>query len=166
MRCDPGPCGIIGCMPPQPARWTAHHASSWLRLTVLGPLLAGALAVACGESPPAFREVSLEDARRLIASGEVTVVDRLADESTPVPGLPGGLRWQEEPGGSSLPPGLPDGAVLIVGASTDLGYASAAALARAGRRPVYLFITRTTRERNALVAVVLHSREVSDGRDS
>ncbi|MEE2703032.1 MAG: hypothetical protein VX614_03315 [Myxococcota bacterium] len=124
------------------------------------------LATSCAESPSSFREISLDEARRMIADGDVTVVDALAEGLEPEPVLAGGLRWKAAPTAPELPPGLPGGAVLIVGSSPELGYGSAAALARAGHRPVYVFITRSRQERNALVAVALRSRETSDGRDS
>ncbi|NRA01072.1 MAG: hypothetical protein HRU00_00575 [Myxococcales bacterium] len=153
-------------MRPQAVSVVARPASSLIRSTFGGSLLAAMLALGCAESPSSFREVSLEDARRLIAAGDVTIVDALAEDSEPAPALAGGLRWKVAPTAPNLPPGLPDGAVLIIGSSPGLGYGSAAALARTGRRPVYVFITRSRRERNALVAVALRSREASDGRDS
>ena len=153
-------------MRPQAVSVVARPASSRIRPGLLGSLLAAMLAIGCADAPRSFSEVSLEDARRMIADTGVTVVDALAEDLEPATALAGGLQWKTAPTAADPPPGLPDGPVLIVGSSSELGYASAAAIARVGGRPVYVFITRSRQERNALVAVALRSREASDGRDS
>ena len=55
---------------------------------------------------------------------------------------------------------------LLVASSSELGFRSAAALARARNRSIYLFISEAAEERSTLVALRKRREEFPSGRDS
>lgn len=127
--------------------------------------IAAALLVACG-APSAFRVVSLETARTLVRQGDTAVLDTLGEGERATGLPPGGVRWRVPPGATPELPELPPTGVLVVASEAPLAYRSAAALVRAGHRPVYVFVTASADERRSLYALEPFAEETQHGRDS
>ncbi|MEE9281429.1 MAG: hypothetical protein V3V67_14745 [Myxococcota bacterium] len=139
-------------------RWGA----GWL-LVLLPVLLPG---WACSPFALSFEEVPVETARRLLRDPRVALIDAVADEKGQPGALPGGFRWTLGERAEPAPRGLPSGAVLVIASDRRIGQRSAAALARAGNRPVYLFIPRNAQERTSLYALALQTEETIRDEDS
>ncbi len=122
----------------------------------LGPLaraLGLCLALAC-ELPISFEIITLERVRAVLVDPAITLVDVVDDGVDPPGALPGGLRWRVSPGDLELPARLShEGGVLVIGSDLGVAQRSAAALARAGNHPVYVFIPRDAAERSTLYAL-------------
>ena len=136
-------------------------------LRALPGLLVGlALALGC-HAPVSFEMISLERARALVESHDLTLLDVVSDGAKPPVRLPGGVRWRVSSGDLALPRSVSEGGgVLIVGSDQHVAHRSAAALARAGNHPVYVFIPRDAEERSSLYAVALQTEEIPRGEDS
>ena len=123
-----------------------------LRRTLLLPLL---LALSgffgCAPRPPEFREVGLEEARTLVQAERLTVVEAFADP-----------RKQAADGAAIQP----DAGVLVFGLDAKAARARAAIFARAGHRPVLVFIPRNADERGRFYAVASRRQEDRRGKDS
>lgn len=124
------------------------------------------LLAACADSPASFDRIELSQARELVRSGAVLVIDAVAAEDARQPAPPNGMLW--ELSGEATPelPELPEGAVLIVAASESTGFRGAAALARVRNAPIYLVITGSAEERGRLYALEPSEEEIPRGRDS
>ena len=138
--------------------WSSIRSLALAALAALGSL-------AC-EPPPSFAEVELDDARRLLREPDVAVVDAVGGARHSLRVLPGAVRWTLTQSPATPPDEIPSGPVLVVGASRPVGHRSAAALARAGNHPVYMFIPRDADERSSLYALALQSEETTRGEDS
>lgn len=123
--------------------------------------------LACVDAPRSFELVSIEAARELVEAGRVPVVDAfVADQGIPER-VPGGLRWPLRADRPLTPPALPAGEVLVIASGQGVAYRSAAALARQGNHPVYVFIPENAAERRTLVALRSQpEEEIQRGRDS
>jgi len=138
-----------------------------------------ALAAACGRMGPAsFEVVELDTASALVVGGEIDLLLAVGDPAHEVVLAPSWApsetdRLAATDSGSRSAASRHDGAshggaraVLVVAARSELGYRSAAEVARSGRRPVLLVIASREADRQALVALA-HSTEVTaDGQDS
>ena len=132
-----------------------------------GLALAALWMLACSGAPPWFELVSLEQARELLGDPAIALVDVVADGTGQPGALPGGVRWKLGKARPMPPEEVPpDIGVLVVGSERSLGLRSAAALARAGNRPVYVFIPGDADERSSLYALALETKEESIGQDS
>jgi hypothetical protein len=128
-------------------------------------LLLAALLAGCGDRPRSFREAGLPETERLLRDPSIRVVEALEGPARGF-GTARGLRWRLDvppPGGQ---PQVADGPVLVLGSSRDAGHRSAAALARAGHRPVWVFVPQTEEERAALAAPALEAKEKTRGEGS
>jgi hypothetical protein len=120
----------------------------------------------CLEPPAAFEPVSLEQARALLAGGEVVLVDAVGSaDSDPGP-LPGGVRWQVERDQPVVAPDLPEGNLLLVGSSKEVGYSCAAVLAGARGGSVFVFIPSDAEQRRSLYVSPTDTEETRRGADS
>ena len=118
-----------------------------LRHALLLPLLTALFG--CAPPPPEFREVGLEEARSLVQSERLIVVEALADAR------------------DRQPADAPEGAgVLVFGLDARAARARAATFARAGNRPVLVFIPRDADERGRFYAVASQRQEDRRGKDS
>ena len=155
--------------------------SSLPRLAVL--LGACATAFACGPIEPAsFRVVEVAAARAMVARGEVDVVMSgllgLNDASPGEPDAGGAAAPRAGARGVAPVPETDDSGprtsipepterpILVVAARPELGYRSAAAVARSGRSPVLLVIASREADRRALVARAHLTEVTADGQDS
>ncbi len=122
---------------------------------------------ACLAPPPSFHLVSLEDARALIASGEVILVEALAPGEPAGPRPRDGVLWHLPAERPAELPNLPGQRPLLVVASSEaLGFRAAARLAEHGNRPVRVLITRSAEDRGTLYALDPQAEEIQRGRDS
>lgn len=131
--------------------------------------LVAALAIvagACVDPPPSFRLVGLDEARELIGSGHVELVEAFSAEDRSHSVIPGGIRWRLSPGSPAEPPEIPAGPVLVVADRPPLGFRAAAALARTRNGEVYVIITDSAEERGTLYALEPQQEEIPRGRDS
>ncbi len=125
------------------------------------------MVLGCPGAPPWFEEVGLERASSLLTDPGIALVDAVSDENGQPGPLPGGVRWKLGPAPALRPEAVPAaGGVLVVGSEARVAYRSAAALARAGNQPVYVFIPMNADERSRLYASALASEEVPRGEDS
>ncbi len=125
------------------------------------------LAGACLEPPPSFHLVSLEDARALLSSGEVILVEALAPGEAAGPRPRDGVLWQIPAERPAELPRLPgERPVLVVASSEALGFRAAARLAERGNQPVRVLITRSAEDRGTLYALDPQAEEIPRGRDS
>ncbi|MCP4003547.1 MAG: hypothetical protein GY725_05075 [bacterium] len=130
-------------------------------------VLAMALGFACSGSPPWFEVVSLEQASQMLGDPKIALVDAVSDGDDQPGPLPGGVRWKLSSSPAQPPENVPQLAgVLIVGSEKRIAYRSAAALARAGNQPIYVFIPSDADERSRLYASALQSEEGPRGNDS
>ncbi|MBM4335773.1 MAG: hypothetical protein FJ108_07665 [Deltaproteobacteria bacterium] len=106
---------------------------------------------ACPAPPVSFRVVDLDEAKRLVETREVVLVEA-PELATSAPSV-----------GEPTPPGA---AVLVFGVSEAATRARAAALARAGNRPVLVFVPRDADERGRFYAVASPAKEDPRGEDS
>ncbi len=138
------------------------------RLVARIALVSAALwTLGCPGAPPRFEEISLDQARELLSTPEVSLVDAVSDQTGQPGPLPGGVRWKLGADPPERPEALANqGAVLVVGSAPRIAYRSAAALARAGNRPVYVFIPMNAEERSTLYSFALEIEEVPSGEDS
>jgi len=121
-----------------------------LRRTLLLPLLLASSGLfGCAPRPPEFREVGLEEARALVQAERLTVVE--ADPR------------KQDKDGASLEPA---GGVLVFGLDAKAARARAAIFARAGHRPVLVFIPKDADERGRFYAVASRRQEDRRGKDS
>ncbi len=131
----------------------------------LAALLAAAALAACGEGPRSFREVPLAEASELLRDASVHVV-----EATDGPGRGfgtlRGVRWRLDATTADAQPEIADGPVLVLASSSRSAHRSAAALARAGHQPVWIFVPETDEERAALAASPLEAKESTRGEGS
>lgn len=128
-------------------------------------LLLVALLAGCGEGPRSFREATSSETSQLLRDPSVRVVEAIDGPGRGF-GTARGLRWRldvEPPGGQPL---VADGPVLVLGSSEVAAHRSAAALARAGHRPVWVFVPQTEEERAALAAPALEAKEKTRGEGS
>ncbi len=123
-------------------------------------------ALACSPLPVSFEEVPLEVAHRLLRDPHVTVIEAIAESSGVEQLLPGGFRWHLGKGVASPPGNLPSGRTLIIADDERIAHRSAAALARAGNQPVFVFIPTNAEERSSLYALALQIEETIRGEDS
>ena len=134
-----------------------------LTLLLCCTLLAGA----CFAPPPSFHLVSLEDARALLASGEVILVEALAPGEPAGPRPRDGVLWQIPAARPAELPDLPgQRPVLVVASSEALGFRAAARLAEHGNQPVRVLITHSAEDRGTLYALDPQAEEIPRGRDS
>ena len=136
-----------------------------LQATLQGLALLG-LAGGCRTQPPhSFQVVDVSEAQRLIGTGETSVIEAL--EQHEISELPRGaaIRWPVDASTSPATPEVPAKPALIVAPSRELGYRSAAALARIGNVQVVLVIADSAEKRRALWAQIT-AREVASERDS
>lgn len=124
------------------------------------------LTLACSPLPPSFEEVSLAAARELLGDPQISLIDVLARENAEGDALPGGFRWDLGQDAAPDPRGLPAGAVLVIASNRPTAHRSAAALARAGNHPVFVFIPRNAEERSSLYALALQTEERIRGENS
>ena len=121
-----------------------------LRRTLVLPLLLALSGLfGCAPRPPEFREVGLEEARALVQAERLTVVE--ADPR------------RQAPDGSAVEP---EGGVLVFGLDARAARARAANFARAGHRPVLVFIPKNADERGRFYAVASRRQEDRRGKDS
>ena len=106
---------------------------------------------ACPAPPVSFRIVDLAEAKRLVETREVVLVE--ASE----------LATSPPAAGEPTPAGA---AVLVFGVSESATRARAAALARAGNHPVLVFVPRDADERGRFYAVASPAKEDPRGEDS
>ena len=123
-------------------------------------------ALACSPLPASFEEVPLEVARRLLRDPGVTLIEAVADSRDAHEALPGGFRWRLGDGFASPKHDLPSGSALVIAETQRIAHRSAAALARAGNQPVYVFIPTNAEERSSLYALALQIEETIRGEDS
>ena len=123
-------------------------------------------ALACSPLSVSFEEVPLERARRLLRDPRVTLIEAVDASSGPQKALPGGFRWHLGEGLASPPRDLPSGHTLVIAENERIAHRCAAALARAGNQPVYVFILTNAAERSSLYALALQIEETSRGEDS
>jgi hypothetical protein len=128
-------------------------------------LLLVALLAGCGESPRSFREATLPETERLLRDPSVRVVEAIERPGRGF-GTARGLRWRLDVAPPAGQPEVADGPVLVLGTSRDAGHRSAAALARSGHRPVWVFVPETDQERAALTAAPLEAKEKTRGEGS
>jgi hypothetical protein len=122
-----------------------------LRRTLLLALLVSLPGLfGCAPRPPEFREVGLEEARTVVQAQRLTVVEAFADPHK-----------QEQDR-----PVEPDGGVLVFGLDAKAARARAATFARAGHRPVLVFIPKNADERGRFYAVASRRQEDRRGKDS
>jgi len=120
-----------------------------VRVSVTWLVSVASLFLACAQPPPEFRVVSLDEARRLVESEHLKVVEAFADAR------------------ATVPPAVPSGSgVLVFGLDARAARARAATFARAGNRPVVVFIPRDADERGRFYAVASQKQEVRHGKDS
>ncbi len=137
------------------------------RLLSPGAVAAGLLLLLSCHPPISFEVISLERARSLVANSRITLLDVVSDKADQPGPLPGGVRWRLSTGEIALPDAVSDGSgVLVVGSSSQVAHRSAAALARAGNHPVFVFIPRDADERSRLYAVARKTEEAPRGEDS
>ena len=120
-----------------------------VRVPVTWLVSVASLLLACAPRPAEFRVVSLDEARRLVESEHLSVVEALADAHAVPP--------------AAVPSG---GGVLVFGLDARAARARAATFARAGNRPVVVFIPRDADERGRFYAVASQRQEVRHGKDS
>jgi hypothetical protein len=132
----------------QPRRRSDTLSRMALRVPVTWLVSVAAAVLAC--SPPAeFRVVSLDEARRLVEKERLAVVEVFVDARGQTPTL------------------VPAGAgVLVFGLDAKAARARAAIFARAGNRPVLVFIPRDADERGRFYAVASRKQEERRGKDS
>ncbi len=123
-------------------------------------------ALACSPLPISFEEVPLEVAQRLMRDPRVTLIEAIEDSSSPQQALPGGFRWRLGNEHASPPGDLPSGRTLVIADDERIAHRSAAALARAGNQPVFVFIPTNAEERSSLYALALQLEETIRGEDS
>jgi hypothetical protein len=128
-------------------------------------LLLVALLAGCGEAPRSFREATLPEASELLRDPSIRVVEALDGPGRGF-GTARGLRWRLDVGPPGGQPEVGDGPVLVLGSSQDAAHRSAAALARSGHRPVWVFVPETDGERAALAAAPLEAKEKTRGEGS
>jgi hypothetical protein len=120
-----------------------------LRVPLTWLVSVAAALLACSPPPAEFRVVNLEEARRLVEKERLTVVEAFVDAR------------------GETPPGVPAGAgVLVFGLDAKAARARAATFARAGNRPVLVFIPRDADERGRFYAVASRKQEERRGKDS
>jgi hypothetical protein len=105
--------------------------------------------LACGQPPAEFRVVGWEEARRSVEKERLTVVEALPSATV--------AKQADVPAG---------GGVLVFGLDAKAARASAATFARAGNRPVLVFIPRDADERGRFYAVASQKQEERRGKDS
>lgn len=136
------------------------------RSTLLCLTLA-ALALACQPQPPrSFQVVDVSEAQRLIGVGGSTLIEAL--DADGIPELPHGaaIRWPVEESTSPATPDVPRQPALIVAPTLELGYRSAAALARNRDVPVVLVVADSPEKRRALWSQITSREENPGERDS
>jgi len=113
-------------------------------------LLSVALAfIACGKAPAEFRVVGADEAQRLVERERLTLVEAVADAQN--------ATQAEVPAGAG---------VLVFGLDARVARARAATFARAGNRPVIVFIPRDADERGRFYALASQRQEERRGKDS
>jgi hypothetical protein len=120
-----------------------------------GPALLFGVALAllaCPAPPPSFRVVDLGEAQALVERREVILVE-----------APAVLRGAAAPELPEVPRGS---GVLVFGIDERSTRMRAAALARAGNRPVLVFVPRDAEERGRFYAVASPAEEDRRGEDS
>jgi hypothetical protein len=110
--------------------------------------------------------VDVPEAQRLIGVGGSTLIEAL-DESA-IGELPHGaaIRWPVEASTSPTTPEIPQRPALIVAPTLELGYRSAAALARNRDVLVMLVVVDSPEKRRALWSQITSREEDSGERDS
>jgi hypothetical protein len=104
--------------------------------------------LACAPPPAEFRVVDLDEARRLVVHDRLIVVEVPAEKSAATSDVPAGA------------------GVLVFGLDAKAARARAATFARAGNRPVVVFIPRDADERGRFYAVASQRQEDRRGKDS
>jgi hypothetical protein len=107
---------------------------------------------ACPPAPARYRLVGLDEARRVIQGESLVVIEAALDPRT----------------GEAAPEAqVPAGAgVLVFGLDARAARMRAAAFARAGNQPVFLFIPRDADERGRFYALASQRQEDRRGKDS
>jgi hypothetical protein len=105
--------------------------------------------LACGKSPAEFRVVGADEAQRLVERERLTLVEAVADAQN--------ATQAEVPAGAG---------VLVFGLDAKVARARAATFARAGNRPVVVFIPRDADERGRFYALASQRQEERRGKDS
>jgi len=111
---------------------------AWLALAIL----------ACVPRPAEFRVVGLDEARRLVEQDRLVVIEVPPDSHAASADVPAGA------------------GVLVFGLDGKAARARAATFARAGNRPVIVFIPRDADERGRFYAVASQRQEDRRGKDS
>jgi hypothetical protein len=137
-------------------------------LPALACLALAWIAAGCRPQPVRFFQVvDIGEAKRLIGIGETTVIEAV-DRGTDIAEIPRGatLRWPVDATSSPATPEIPQRPALIVAPTLELGYRSAAALARNGHVQVVLVIADSAEKRRALWAQTTAREEDAGERDS
>jgi hypothetical protein len=120
-----------------------------LRVPVTWLVSVAVAVLACAPPPAEFRVVGLDEARRLVERERMVVVEAFADaRSETSPAVPAAV------------------GVLVFGLDAKAARARAATFARAGNRPVLVFIPRDADERGRFYAVASQRQEERRGKDS
>jgi hypothetical protein len=104
--------------------------------------------LACAPRPAEFRVVDIDEARRLVQDERLVIVEVPADSRAARSEVPAGA------------------GVLVFGLDAKAARARAATFARAGNRPVIVFIPRDADERGRFYAVASQRQEDRRGKDS
>jgi hypothetical protein len=107
---------------------------------------------ACPAAPVRFRVIAIEEAKRLVESHAVVLVE-----------VPPALMTAPKDAAVPVHRGT---AVLVFGIDERSTRVRAAALARAGNHPVLVFVPRDAEERGRFYAVASAAEEVRRGEDS
>jgi hypothetical protein len=116
--------------------------------TALLPLLVALFG--CAPPPPEFREVGMDEARKAVEEHGLTLVEVFPDA-------------RGAPGAGEVPAG---GGVLVFSLDKRAARIRAANFARAGNRPVLVFIPRDADERGRFYAAATRKQEDRRGKDS
>jgi hypothetical protein len=145
--------------------WLSSWAASWAD-RALCLALAGLAAACQPQQPRSFQVVDVSEAQRLIGVGDSTLIE--AFDSDGIAELPQGaaIRWSVEASTSPATPNVPERPALIVAPSLELGYRSAAALARSRNVPIVLVVADSPEKRRALWSQITSREEDSGERDS
>ena len=147
-----------------PMRRIGEHGS-WVG-GLLCLALAG-LAAGCQPQPPrSFQVVDVSEAQLLIGVGKSTLIEAVDVDGIGELPHSAAIRWPVEASTSPTTPDVPERPALIVAPSLELGYRSAAALARNRNVQVLLVVADSPEKRRALWSQITSREEDSGERDS